>query len=111
MNIFYKSFVYECFCSNPQFRHAVKSNLWVCKTAIRLGGPLEITGLLLKYALRSVGGNIEKLAAPPMELVAPNLCLYKIDNIENSYDDNVPSDDSDYDSDIEVSSDDEEPEE
>ena len=46
-----------------------------------------------------------------MELVAPNLCLYKIDNIENSYDDNVPSDDSDYDSDIEVSSDDEEPEE
>ena len=46
-----------------------------------------------------------------MELVPPNLCLYEIDNIENSYDDNVPSDDSDNDSDIEVSSDDEEPEE
>ena len=58
-----------------------------------------------------MGGNIENLAAPPMELVPPNLCLYEIDNIENSYDDNVPSDDSDNDIDIEVSSDDEEPEE
>ena len=58
-----------------------------------------------------MGGNIENLAAPPLELVPPNLCLYEIDNIENSYDDNVPSDDSDNDSDIEVSSDDEEPEE
>ena len=66
---------------------------------------------MLKYPLRSVGGNIENLAAPPMELVPPNLCLYEIDNIENSYDDNVPSDDSDNDNDIEVSSDDEEPEE
>ena len=53
--------------------------------------------MLLKYALRSVGGNIENRAAPPMELVAPNLCLYIIENIENS--------------DIEVSSNDEEPEE
>ena len=68
---------------------------------------------MLKYPLRSLGGNIENLAAPPLELVPPNLCLYEIDDIENSYDDNVPSDDSDNDtdSDIEVSSDDEEPEE
>ena len=52
--------------------------------------------LFFKYALRSVGGNIEYLATSSMEWVAPNSCLNKIDNMKNSYDDHVPSDDSDH---------------
>ena len=52
------------------------------------------------------------LLAPPMEWVAPNSCLYEIDNMENGYnDDHTPSDDSDDHSDIVISSDNEELEE
>ena len=34
--------------------------------------------LFFKYALRSVGGNIEYLATSSMEWVAPNSCLMKL---------------------------------
>ena len=52
------------------------------------------------------------LLAPPMEWVAPNSCLYEIDNLDNSYnDDHTPLDDSDDHSDIVISTDNEELEE
>ena len=44
-----------------------------------------------------------------MEWIASR--LYEINNMENSYDDHVPSDDSDDDVDIVISSDNEKPEE
>ena len=46
------------------------------------------------------------LLAPPMEWVASNSCLYEIDNMDNSYnDDHTPSDDSEDRSDTVISSD------
>ena len=75
-----------------------------------LPGNME-RNLFCRYALRSVGGDIENLPAPPKDWVAPNSFLYKNDNRENSDDDHLPSDDSDDDSEIVISSDNEELEE